>query len=60
MWLPPERKAASAASIEGWRRMLSSRSRTAGRIIRESFYDFAGEVCAVELRLRRRAFANLS
>src|SRR4029077_18259025 len=32
---PPARNAAIAPSIDGWRSTLSSRSRTAGRIIRE-------------------------
>src|SRR5260370_3833016 len=31
---PPARKAARAASIDGWRSTLSNRSRTAGRIMR--------------------------
>src|SRR5712692_11572461 len=30
---PPARKAARAASIDGWRSTLSNRSRTAGRIM---------------------------
>src|SRR5712692_7884605 len=55
---PPARKAARAASIDGWRSTLSNRSRTAGRIMRgtlgfcargwctfaDFFQDFGGGV----------------
>src|SRR5712692_4331001 len=43
---PPARKAARAASIDGWRSTLSNRSRTAGRIMRGTLGFCARGWCA--------------
>src|SRR5260370_33574566 len=60
MWLAPERKAASAPSIAGWRRTASNLSRTAGSIMRGYSGFRARGARPFRLRLLAEAFANFS
>src|SRR5258708_28139574 len=57
IWLAPERKAASAPSIAGWRRTASNLSRTAGSIMRGRSGFRARGARPFRLRLLAEAFA---